>query len=399
MLNTMKTVELYSSKEECCACGACVAACPKNAISMKKDKYGFDYPQIDNTLCVNCGMCKRVCSFTVQGQGANITEHVYAGVLKDKKLLSKSTSGGIFAGIALEILKKGGVVYGAAWQEEFTVKHIGITKENELYRLQGSKYVQSEAYSSFSTVKKNLLDGKRVLFSGTPCQVSALKGFLGKDYENLFTIDIICHGVGNKQMFHDDLKYLSKKFKQPIKAVSFRSKKKGWGTSGELLLKNKKIDYDPIISPYYFYYLRADIFRDSCYKCRYPSEGRQGDITIGDYWKIESAHPGIKMNVTEGVSCILVNSEKGNDLFNGCMGSFSLIESDLQKVSERNRQLVEASKRSINSAVVFDEYKQYGYEGVVRYWIKDAKKSLLKLKINKLVPSTIKSSIKRRFFR
>ena len=198
-------IELFAEKKNCCGCGACMNVCPKSAIHMEKDEYGFVYPEINIEQCVECGACKRVCAFqnkTTQ----NKPQRVLAIAGKNDSLVKKSASGGLFATIALAVLEQGGCVYGAVMLHEnhkLRIHHVCCETKEELERLQGSKYVQSSLGSIFKDVQEKLKKGKTVLFSGTPCQVDALKSYLRKDYEKLLTVDIICHGVPSEQFFND----------------------------------------------------------------------------------------------------------------------------------------------------------------------------------------------------
>lgn len=199
----MSSIVLFDDKKDCCGCGACMNVCPKNAIRMAEDEVGFVYPEIDQNLCVGCGVCKKACGYQMQPLMQK-SEAVYAAASNNDNLLRKSASGGAFAVLAENVLKKGGVVYGAALPLEngkLEPKHLRIDTVERLTELQGSKYVQSAIGDTYAQAKKDLLDGKSVLFSGTPCQIAGLKQYLKKDYENLLTVDIICHGVPMQTIF------------------------------------------------------------------------------------------------------------------------------------------------------------------------------------------------------
>nr|MCR4903058.1 Coenzyme F420 hydrogenase/dehydrogenase, beta subunit C-terminal domain [Butyrivibrio sp.] len=198
----MITPVLFENKKDCCACGACLNICPKQAISMHEDEYGFIYPVVDEKLCIGCGACKKDCSYQNKDE-TNVPLECYAAVSKNKDQAKRSASAGIFSALATKTLLNGGVVYGAAFDKAWNVNHISIGSADELYKLQGSKYTQSNTGKTFSEVKKALIEGKNVLYSGTPCQIAGLKGFLGKDYNNLLTVDIVCHGVPNNKMFKE----------------------------------------------------------------------------------------------------------------------------------------------------------------------------------------------------
>ena len=383
--------------EECCGCGVCSLVCPVNAISMNEDEYGFSMPVVDQNLCINCGKCQKKCAFIHPGSYQNNrAETVYAAALKDESVLKGSASGGVFAGLAVNVIENAGMVFGAAWEEDFSVKHKGISSKNDLHQLQGSKYTQSDARDSFKEIEELLKEDKRVLFSGTPCQVAALKSYLGKEYESLITVDLICHGVGNNRMLQDDVKYLEKKYGKKIKNIAFRTKRTGWGTSGDILFADNTLKkYTTIVSPYYYYYLDNVIFRDSCYNCPFASGYRPADITIGDYWRVESAHPGVFINIENGISCILVNTDKGKGFLNQTGHLFSLCESDYKKISDRNGQLVEACAYPAQRDVILKKYVEQGYSAVCNYWKYKSLKQRVVLFGKSCVPNRLKTQVKK----
>lgn len=384
------------TNQNCCGCGACLVACPKEAIFLIEDECGFVYPLIDEGKCISCGKCLKTCSFSESGLDSKENQRVYAAAAKSDELLSCSTSGGIFATVAKEIVKLEGVAYGAAWREDFSVEHIGITDISELAKLQGSKYTQSSVYKSFPVIKKQLLNGKTVLFSGTPCQVSALYSYLGKQHDNLYTIDIICHGVASNQMLQDDIQYLESKHHGKAESVAFRTKDKGWGTSGRIVIGEKKFSYDITSSPYYYYYYLANtIFRDSCYNCRFAGEPRQGDLTIGDYWRIETAHPDISIDETKGISCVLVNSDKGQKLIDICREELILFDSTLEKIRERNGQLRGPCSMPEKRKEILELYAERDYKKIVACWKKDSRKKRMVEKLKRCIPNKLKRIIKR----
>ncbi len=396
----MKKIELYTDKENCCGCGACANVCPKEAISMKYDEIGFIYPHIDESKCIACGKCVSTCSF-LHHEKINATSepNVYAAAAKDKDVLRKSTSGGIFAEAAKWVISQGGVVFGAAWNRDYSVQHIQVTSQEDLHLLQGSKYVQSCIGDTYKDVKVALTKGITVLYAGTPCQISGLKSYLNKEYDNLFTIDIVCHGVSSDILLKNDIQYLLKKngMLETGAVVRFRTKDKGWGTSGNIESNGKKIPFDSIHSPYYYYYLQSSIYRDSCYNCHYASEARVGDITLGDYWGVEKAHPDVESTIKtmDGVSCVLANTVKGQHLLDCISNNIHLIPSTLSKARERNGQLVHCCTKPQNRAHIFKLYKETEYVGVVKCWKKSERKARMKLRIKSWIPQPLKKLLKR----
>lgn len=222
----MTDAEPFQAKSFCTGCTACYSACPVNAISMKKDEEGFAYPFIDPDKCINCSLCKTVCN----QQGLKKIENLraYAAIANDDHIRENSSSGGVFTLLAENIIRKGGVVFGAAFDENFEVKHISVEDVNELSRLRGSKYVQSALGDTFKEAKKYLNDGREVLFTGTPCQIAGLKTFLKKSYQNLTTADLVCHRVPSPKVWKKYVEMMSQKHNAPIERISFRAKNLSW---------------------------------------------------------------------------------------------------------------------------------------------------------------------------
>lgn len=403
-------VVLFDKKENCCACGACYNICPKNAIEMVVDEYGFKYPKIDYTKCISCGACKRVCAFQ------NVIEkneplQVVAAARKDENKIMKSASGGIFAVFAEYFLSIGGIVYGVALVKEnntLVPKHIGIDDLKDLPKLLGSKYVQSDIDNVYKEIRTLLNNKKQILFSGTPCQVAGLKAFLGKKYENLFTIDIICHGVPNAEFFKGYLEILEKKFNGKILDFKFRDKKDGWGPyilSADILKQNKLQKERKYIyldeSTYASMFLYTDILRLNCYKCKYTNKHRTGDITIGDYWGIEKEHPellkinGGLLDTKKGISAIIINTEKGKLGLEKLGQEIVYFDTTYEKVAIVNTQLREPSKYGKYRDKIMEEYKIGGFNKVDEYYYsKVLKKIAIKKEIKKYIPKYLLGKMK-----
>ena len=373
-------IQLFSNRAACSACGACENVCPKNAITMKPDAYGFLYPHVDETLCIRCGKCRKACSFQREGAG-NAPVQVYAAAAKDDEILRRSASGGAFAVFAQKILEQGGAVFGCASSFEngkIHFFHTMIEKAEDLPRLQGSKYVKSNVHLAYRDVLAQLKAGRKVLFSGTPCQVDGLLGFLGgKQYENLITVDIICHGVPSEQFFHDYIADEEKRLGMLISGFDFRSKVKGWGNY--FLIKRGKLanGKDVLLSQFarrssfYWLFLKGASFRENCYSCKYAGKNRVSDLTIGDFWGIGGKHPedlvGSGLNVEKGVSCVLVNSDRGMHLMDACRDDFAVLESSFEAVAAQNGQLTHLSVRYGSRDEVMELYRQKGY-AAVEHW-------------------------------
>ena len=274
----------------CTGCTACSVICPQKCISMKTDGEGFIKPVIDYSKCINCGLCFKNCPQECSYILNEKRDEAYAFVNLNKSELEKSSSGGAFISLAKYILSKGGVVFGAAYDSNFFVRTVAIERVEDLYRLQGSKYVQSDIGDGYIEVKQYLKRNRLVLFSGTPCQIAGLYAALKEERENinLITVELLCHGVPSNKLFQTYLKYAERKYGK-ICEYTFRDKEKwGWGNWGSIsyLRKDKiKKRYFPVASDY-FYSLcfKENIFMESCYNCKYAVLPRLADITLGDFW-------------------------------------------------------------------------------------------------------------------
>lgn len=402
-------IQLFSEDDKCCGCGACAAICPHHAIEMHPDEYGFIYPVVDGTKCVECRACLKVCNF--QTPEASEPSEAYAAQRKGLEI-GQSASGGVFAALATAVIAETGVAFGCALRREGTdlLPTIDAARTlKELPALFGSKYVQSTTNRTYKEVRKILQEGFFVLYSGLPCQISGLKGFLKKDYGNLLTVDVICHGTPNAMMFNSFIRSLESKDKE-VAEFNFRSKKSGWGKFVyECTFRNKterskktSIHRSYKSSPYYRMFLESSIYRDSCYNCPFASRKRAGDITIGDCWGIEHEHPefdhtkGGMMNFRDGVSCILINSNKGHSFLNRYADSFVLYPVSLDSIARYNHQLVAPSRMHSNRSDYLYAFKQGGYSTMARSYYRNEWRHLLKEFISQYIPKCIKRWIRRK---
>lgn len=399
----MHKIVLFKDKKDCCACSACMNTCPKSAINMVEDEYGFLYPQINEVLCVKCGACLKVCGFQ-NSELNSVPMNTYVAVSKNTDIL-KSASGGVFASLADAVIEDGGIVYGVSMEHidsKLVPMHISVEKKEELLKLQGSKYVQSSIGMIYSEIKKHLQSGRQVLFSGTPCQVDGLKSFLKESYDNLLLVDIICHGVPSSKFFQAYIKFLEEKTNSKVIDYKFRDKTTGWGLTGRITLKNKNgIIKHKIFhcqeSSYYMLFLNGHIYRESCYQCKYASQNRAGDITIGDYWGVEKEHPDL-LNVktggidkSKGVSCLIVNTLNGKTWLKKYGSGIQLWESSFEKVAKKNKQLnspsnLDEKKRNL----ILNIFKDEGYFAVDKWFYKEAGIHIYKAKIKKIIKKFIK---------
>lgn len=382
----MNQIVLFEKKSNCCGCGACMNVCPKSAITMQEDEYGFLYPQIDYNLCVSCGACKKACGYQNVEEVRSHPEETYVALSKDNAQLKNSASGGVFSAIAGQFIQTGGIVYGCAMEyanEELYPKHIRVDRADKLIELQGSKYVQSDIGSCYKRVKEDLKSRCSVLFSGTPCQVGGLYSFLGgrNKWDNLYTIDIICHGVPNARLFHGYIELLEKKIDGKIKQFYFRDKSKGWGLIAKAVyedangnMKSKRIHSK--LSSYYSLFLDSLTYRENCYSCKYAGAERIGDLTIGDFWGIEKEHPdylidnGGELNEKNGISCALVNSDKGNMLIEQYAEKLHVKGSSLEKAARRNGQLNRPSEMKPERNTILNLFRDKEYSAVDTWYYK-----------------------------
>lgn len=280
---------------------------------MEPDSEGFLYPCINSDVCAECGLCIKVCAFQ-NGYSTPINLSIpraYAVKHKDFDTRLNSRSGGVFTAITDIIFKSGGVVYGVGYRGRFVACHKKATNKYERDEFRGSKYVQSELGNVYKEIKKDLLSGKTVLFSGTTCQTSGLKSYLGKSHHNLVLCDLICHGAPSPLVWHDYLSYIEKKYKGTVSNVDFRNKKKfGWAAHYETITVNEK-ECDSRIFTNLFYHNAC--LRPSCYHCKYTNTRRPSDVTLADFWGIDDIVPDFSDN--KGISLILINTEKGMEMF------------------------------------------------------------------------------------
>ena len=400
----MGKIVLFNEKKQCCGCGACMIVCKKDAISMKPDEFGCIYPQIDETLCIGCKKCVSICKYGKSEKKSLRETYVAISTNTD---IQKSASGGLFAALAKKVLKQGGCVVGCAMiyeREKLYPRHICISEQNELYKLLGSKYVQSDLNNIYQVVRNKLLENIPVLFSGTPCQITGLYGYLQKDYSNLFTVDIICHGVPSIQFFQDYLQFTEERISKKITDFKFRDKSKGWKLYGNMTcLSNrgtsKQRYFEPSKSSYYQMFLNGYTYRDSCYRCPYAGENRQGNITIGDFWCVELVHPelikenGGQLHYQDGTSCLIINDEKGKIFVEQYGTGIKRWKSTYENASKYNGQLKSPSILPEERTIVLGEYKK-GYGYVEKWYQKRQIPINIKIFIRRMIPSFMKQAIK-----
>ena len=375
------------TKEDCCGCYACYNICPKECITMESDSEGFWYPKIDKNKCIDCNLCEKVCPIINKFNSSLYEEKSYAVFNKNEKIRLESSSGGIFSILAEYVINNHGSVYGAAFDEEFNVKHIKINNLQDIKLLRGSKYVQSKIEDVFKFIKSDLKNDKLVLFTGTPCQVAGLKSFLQKKYNNLILMDIVCHGVPSPLVWQQYINELKQNYKQNIKNVYFRDKSTGWKTYSIKFLFDKD-EYKNIgFKDIYMKGFLNDVYlRPSCYNCNFKGIERISDITIADFWGIENVLP--KMDDDKGTSLIVIHSEKGKQLFDELSEKMILNEVNLNEAIKYNPSMIKSVKYNEKRNSFFAELS-FGKE------LTDLIRKYTKISFGKRVKNKIKSIIKR----
>lgn len=362
-------------EDECCGCGVCTEKCPQHAIHMIYTEKGYSVPVIDEKMCVSCCICEKYCRKQIHY--SNGKKEAYIAYSKDEILLKHSASGGVFSSIAKQFIMQGGFVYGARMRhnaDEMYVEHCCASNMNQLYPLLQSKYVQSNAVVCFKEISDRLIKNQLVLFSGTSCQIDALYRYLGKKYDNLYTIDLICHGVPGEKFFSDYVKYLEDKYGDSVVSFSFRKKKEG------------KIEYCQCVkyqsgqvrktsvekSDYYKLFFSEDSYRENCYNCNYASIYKPADITVGDYFECEKDYPqlfeeGEILTDVNGISCLICHNKKGEELLSIYGNDLNLIPADMGKIQSSHNNLCFPSQYTDMREKIMGLYKKGGFKKVHRY--------------------------------
>ena len=378
---------VLDNKKDCCGCGACFNACPKQCITMQKDEEGFLYPVIDKEKCIDCGLCKKVCPVLRKTETSEKAK-AYVGYNSNKVERKNSSSGGIFNVLASEIISLGGYVYGAGFKDDFSVAHYGVNSSEELYKLQTSKYVQSNTEKCYPKIKEQLDKGELVYFSGTPCQVEGLKSYLGKEYENLYTQDIICHGVPSPEVWKSYLELIGGKPKN----VSFRDKTHGWHYFSMKIKTNKRKHLKRLDQDVYTrLFLDNTILRPSCYACHFKKENRISDFTLADCWDLSLVDNLLKDD-DKGISLFFANTEKAQKLIERIKDKAVIKEVDCARAKASQKVMVTSVKMPESRPVFFETASVKGFKETIRIWynpnpISNFKKTLIyyKSKIRRII--------------
>lgn len=320
----------------CMGCGACMNTCPKGCISMEPDCEGFLRPKINTALCIDCKRCQSVCPALSKNQMVQIPVHAYGAHSKDGDIVHSSSSGGIFTLLGREVLGRGGVAFGAAFAGPDCVRHIAIQNETELWRLRGSKYVQSKIGRTYQQAKQFLKEDRWVLFSGMPCQIAGLKAYLGREYEKLLCVDTICHSVPSPKVWQQFLKEAGDAAGSPVIRVNFREKQNSWDKYFLRLdfQNGKTIRYTGAENWYMQAFIQGMSTRPSCYSCKFKGENHFSDLTLGDFWGVRYADP--ECLYEDGTSLVLIHTEKGKQFLEDCRNDAVIQKTDFVKAIQGN---------------------------------------------------------------
>lgn len=369
-------IELLN-KSDCCGCSACYSICQHHAIVLRNDNEGFLYPQFDKEKCVNCGLCEKVCPIINYKTKSKIgNPSAYAAINTNHDQYMQSSSGGIFILLCKYILSTDGIVCGAIYDGKFIVRHSFATTLEECTNFQGSKYVQSDIRGIYPEIKSILKTGKNLLFSGTPCQVEGLKLYLQKHYDNLFTVDLICHGVPSPLVFHDYLNFIRNG--QRIVNINMKSKTTEKGTAIKIeFSKGKSIRQTLKTDLWNKLYFGNLIVRPSCHYCQFTNYNRTGDMTIGDSWGINKYYPDF--HPKEMTSLIFLNTIKGHALFNGVQSQLDFIQIKLKESLQP--QLQYPTRMSPIRDIFWKDYQRYGFYYIAKKYLDYSFIAILKEKI------------------
>lgn len=361
------------SKENCMGCYACESICPTKCIIMKKDQEGFRYPEVDIVNCIKCEKCIEVCPIINKLIVKNDPK-AYACINNDETTRMKSSSGGIFTLFAEQIIDTGGIVFGAAFDKMHCLKHIYVENKKDLELLRGSKYVQSQIEDSYIQAKHFLDYGKEVLFSGTPCQVAGLKSFLKNPYNNLTTIDLICHGVPSPDVWSEYILLRETRSGSQVKKISFRRKEQGWKQYHvSFVFKNNEEYLEKFKNDLYMRAFLKDVcLRPSCYACEFKTLNRQSDITLGDFWGIQNLCP--EMDDDKGTSLIFVNSELGKATFERLQSKMQYQEVKMNEAVKYNLSAIKSVLPNLNRDNFFSDLGDLPFDKLVERYCNDKSK-------------------------
>lgn len=360
---------------KCNGCSTCAWLCPVHAITMTESPEGFKYPQIDKNKCIDCHLCEKRCPVLHSVTLNDCDIAAYACINTDEYIRKESSSGGVFSLCAEYIINAGGVVFGARFDESFSVVHGFVRTVDELSAFRGSKYVQSDIGNVYTECKVFLDSGLPVLFTGTPCQIAGLKAYLNKEYENLYLIDVICHGVPSPLLWKKYFSYRTGQENSPVQKISFRRKDFGWKRYSVAFTYKNTAEYRETLDRDFYMqlFLRNVCLRESCYSCSFKTEHRCSDLTIADFWGVDKVCP--EMFDDKGTSLVLVQSAKGKRLLKTIKFGLKIKEVSMTESSRFNPALTQSMQRSRLRSTFFHDletkpmtfvFKKYGQDSIYR---------------------------------
>lgn len=379
------------NKKTCYGCRSCELSCPKGAISIQPDDEGFLYPVLDKEKCIDCSLCRNVCPYDKPCQ-LTAPKKGYALKYNNEEKLINSSSGAAFPAFADYILSQGGYIVGCIFNENIEAVHVVTNEEKTVSKMSGSKYVQSDVNESYKVTAELLSKGEIVLYSGTPCQIAGLNKYLKRPYDNLYTIDLICHGVPSPALLKN---YINSTYNLNIKELRFRDKaRNGWCSQGSVVTISqsgrpviKRIS--PYTDSYYYYYLQNSISRYCCYDCAFSKKDRVSDITIGDYWNVRESEPGF--NADKGVSAVLVNTTKGEKLFDMIASATSYKQTDISEIVKGNGNLQKPCEMPDQRKYIYEKIRRDGYAKVAS---QECHYQYVIPFLKRLIPSSLKRVVK-----
>lgn len=346
-------------KAKCCGCHGCTNICPKSCISMEIDQEGFWYPKVDKNLCIDCHLCEKVCPILEvphKKEAFNIL--TYACKNKNDEIRKESSSGGVFYLLCEYVMNNDGIVFGASYNEQFEVRHTCVETLEECVQFRSSKYVQSKIGETYKQVRTFLNQGRLVMFSGTPCQIEGLSGYLRKEYSNLIKVDIACHGVPSPMVYKKYINDLENEYQSKLTSLSFRNKDTGWNTySFKAEFGNGQVKQELGSDNIYMKGFLKDIYlRPSCFECEFKKPYTTADITLGDYWGVSGIHP--EFIDEKGISLIFVHSQKGKDIFEKISVELDVLESDFDYATKCNPAIIRHASQQPKRREFFDLLEQ-----------------------------------------
>ena len=372
-------------ESKCTGCMACYSACNSEAISITTDSKGFYIPEVNSELCINCNKCKRVCPSLNEHDVFNFEQQAFACWHKDEKIRMMSTSGGVFTGLARYVLSKQGVVFGVRFDDDFRAVHAEAVNLEQLKYFRGSKYIQSYVGNVYKTVKQRLESNRIVLFTGTPCQNAGLRIYLGKAYDNLITVDFICHSVPSPLVFKDYLEYIRKTIDSNITCINFSYKKPSWTVYSMRIdfISRKSYIANYFTDPYLIGFSKDYFSKDCCHQCKYTKPNRQSDITIADFWGYVSDDREYRNN-EKGISLVLINSEKGSNIFSAISADYIVRQKSIHEAM-KNKCLYTPFKKNPLSDDFWKEYLEHRDFELVKHKYFYRRRGSLKHRLSRLI--------------